>query len=253
MANKTKLPVIFEPTQRHIRVKFNDHIIADSRQVMFLRDVGYSYVYFFPEADVRSEFLIPTDHTTHSGLKGDTIHWTVRVGDREAVNAAYAYPEVKENRPDMRGYIAFEWNAMDAWFEEDEQVLGHPRDPYHRVDVLKSSRHIQVMVDDVVVADTQRPWLVFETGLPVRYYIPQDDIRMEYLSPTETHTICPYKGRADYWSIVVNGKTYEDHVWAYPHPFPEALKAQGALAFYNEKLDIYVDGALEEKPRTVFA
>jgi uncharacterized protein (DUF427 family) len=247
MNKPTKLPVIFEPTHRHIRVKFNNEIIVESRHAMLLRDVGYFIHYFFPESDVQMEYLIPTAHTTHSAIRGDTAHWTVRVGEREAENAAFTYPETQEGRPDMRGYIAFEWNKMEAWFEEDEQVFGHARDPYHRVDAIRSSRHIQVVIDGVLVADSYRPITLFETSLRTRYYIPFEDIHAEYLTPSHTHTYCPYKGRASYYHATINGKEYKDIVWGYPNPLPEALKAQGAWSFYNEKVDVYVDGVLEEK------
>ncbi len=140
---------------------------------------------------------------------------------------------------------------MDAWYEEEEEVFVHPRDPYHRVDTVSSSRHIQVVVDGEIVAETRRAHLLFETGLPTRYYISQEDVRMSLLTPTQTQ--CPYKGVSSYWSVHVNGSVHEDIVWGYPNPIPEIPKIKGLVSFYNEKLDIYVDGVLEEKPRTVWS
>lgn len=253
MTGKNGLNGVFETTQRRIRAEFGGQVIADSKRAMLMRESGHELHYYFPEADVRMDLLVATDHITHSGYKGDAHHWTVKVGEREAENAAWAYPEVKEGRPDMRGYVAFGWKAMDHWYEEDEEVFVHPRDPYHRVDTILSSRHIRVVVNGETIAETHRPHLLFETGLPTRYYIPQEDIRMDLLTPTETHTACPYKGTASYWSIKASNQVYKDLVWGYLDPIPETPKIKGLLAFYNEKLDIYVDGELEGKPRTVWS
>ena len=244
---------IFEPTARRVRVEFGGEIIADSYNVMLLKESSYELVYYFPQADVWSELLEPTDHTTASGYKGEAVHWSVRVGEREAENAAWVYPDTKDNRPDLRGYIAFKWGAMDHWYEENEEVFVHPRDPYHRVDTIQSDRHIRVEIDGVTVAETTRPLLLFETGLPTRYYIPQDDVRMDLLSLTDTHTHCPYKGEASYWTVDIEGVEHRDVVWGYLDPIAEIPRIEGLLAFYNEKLDIYVDGEQESKPRTVFA
>src|SRR5207302_5986889 len=142
--------------------------------------------------------------------KGTASYWHVRVGDRTAENTAWAYEDPPAANSSVKGYIAFYWGKMDAWFEEDDEVFVHPRHPYHRVDVLHSSRHVRVEIDGVTVADTHKPRLLFETTLPTRYYIPKVDARMEYLTPTDTTTACPYKGRAVYWSAEINGKTHEN-------------------------------------------
>lgn len=251
MTGKTKLNGLFEATQRYIRAEFGGQIIADSKHAMLMRESGHELHYYFPEKDVRMDLLVATDHITHSGYKGDARHWTIKVGEREAENAAWAYSEVKENRPDLRGYIAFQWKAMDHWYEEDEEVFVHPRDPYHRVDTIKSSHHIRVVIAGVTVADTHRPYLLFETSLPTRYYIPPEDVRQDLLTPTATTTRCPYKGVASYWSVKVGDNDHADVVWGYLDPIPESPKIKGLLSFYNEKVDIYVDGELEAKPRTV--
>jgi uncharacterized protein (DUF427 family) len=137
---------------------------------------------------------------------------------------------------------------MDGWFEEDEEVTVHARDPYTRIDILDSSRHVEVKIGGVTVADSCRPRLVFETGSPVRTYLPKTDVRMDLLSPTGTATRCPYKGTASYWSVTVDGTTYDDLVWSYASPLPESTKIAGLVAFYDEKVDVYVDGVLEEHP-----
>jgi len=140
---------------------------------------------------------------------------------------------------------------MDAWFEEDDEVFVHPRDPYHRVDVLNSSRHVKVIVGGEVVAETTRPRLLFETGLPTRYYIPKLDVRLDLLTPTNTSTRCPYKGKASYWTVNLGGKEFTDIVWGYPAPIPECPKIENLLCFYDEKVDaVYVDGELQPKPVT---
>ena len=142
---------------------------------------------------------------------------------------------------------------MDAWFEEDEEIIVHPRDPYTRVDTLASSRHVRVFIDGELVADSTRPVLLFETGLPVRYYLPQTDLSTELFTPTDKHTSCPYKGTARYWSATVGGTEHPDIVWSYPTPLPESIKVAGMVSFYNEKVDIEVDGVMQERPRTKFS
>jgi uncharacterized protein (DUF427 family) len=134
---------------------------------------------------------------------------------------------------------------MDSWFEEDEEVFVHPRDPYSRVDVVSSSRHVRVEIEGQVIAETRRPLLLFETGLPTRHYIPKQDVRMDLLEATDSHTRCPYKGIASYWSLNLDGKTFEDIVWSYPAPIPEIPKIENLLSFYNERVDLYVDGKLQ--------
>jgi uncharacterized protein (DUF427 family) len=139
---------------------------------------------------------------------------------------------------------------MDEWYEEDDEVFVHPRDPHHRVDVVNSSRHIRVEVDGQVVAETRRPRLLFETGLPTRYYIPKLDVKSEFLEASSSTTACPYKGRASYYSVRVGDRLIDDLVWYYPSPIPECSKIENLLSFYNEKVDIYVDGELEARPVT---
>jgi uncharacterized protein (DUF427 family) len=139
---------------------------------------------------------------------------------------------------------------MDSWFEEDDEVFVHPRDPYHRVDVLNSSRHVKVVVEGEVVAETHRPRLLFETGLPTRYYFPKLDVRLELLEPTDSVTACPYKGQARYWSVRVGDHVVKDLVWSYPTTIPECPKIENLLSFYNEKVDLYVDGELQVRPKT---
>jgi uncharacterized protein (DUF427 family) len=139
---------------------------------------------------------------------------------------------------------------MDAWFEEDDEVFVHPRDPYHRVDVLNSSRHVKVTLGGELVAETRRPRLLFETSLPVRYYIPMLDVKMELLDPSDTISRCPYKGVAAYWSVRAGGTVHPDLAWSYRSPIPECPKIENLIAFFNERVDLEVDEERLERPQT---
>lgn len=240
-----------EPSPRRVRVVFNGETIADSKRVVLLRETGHLPVYYFPPEDVRSEFLSPTEHHTRCPFKGEASYWTVQVGDRVAENAMWGYLDPLPDREDIRGYSAFYWNRMDAWYEEDEQIFAHPRDPYHRVDVVASSRHVRVVIGGQTIAESRRPMLLFETGLPTRYYLPVEDVQLELLEPTPTSTVCPYKGTAsDYWRLRGDGAG-KDVAWSYPDPIPECPKIRGLIAFFNERVDaLYVDDELQDKPKT---
>ena len=241
--------ILFEPTHRRVRVMFGGLTVADSRGVMLMLEKRRLAIYYFPAKDVRLDLFIPTSYRhTHTG-KGEATFYSLKVGERVAEKAVWRYLEPE--RPDLKDYVAFYWDKMDAWFEEDDEVFVHPRDPYHRVDVLHSSRHVKVVLGGVVVAETNRPSLLFETGLPTRYYIPKVDARLDLLTPTNTSTRCPYKGKASYWSVSVDGKEFKDIVWSYPAPIPECPKIENLLCFYDEKVDaVYVDGELQTRPVT---
>jgi len=240
----------FEDSPRRVRVVFGGETVADSRRAKLLHEAGLLPVYYFPIEDMRMELLEESDHTTHCPFKGDASYWSVRTGDRVAENAVWGYPEPIDSAPPIAGYLAFYWRKMDHWYEEEEEVFVHPRDPYHRVDVLESSRHVKVTVNDAVIAETDRPKILFETGLPPRYYIPPEDVREEALVPSDKQTQCPYKGVASYYSVEADGRRVEDLVWYYPEPIPEAAKIKGHLAFFNEKVDLEVDGEEQKRPLT---
>lgn len=240
----------WEDSQRRVRVIFADTTIADSTKVMRLIEYGRLPIYYFPQEDVHMDALVATDHHTHSPLKGDASYWTIRVGDRVTENAAWSYPNPPSDAPQVKGYIAFYWDRMGAWYEEDEQVFAHARDPYKRVDILPSSRSVRVILGGVTVADTHHPRLLLETGLPTRYYIPMQDVHMELLAPTETTTRCPYKGKASYWSAHVGTQIFKDIVWSYQELLPACTPVEGLLCFFNERVDIYVDDQLLPKPTT---
>ncbi len=153
----------------------------------------------------------------------------------------------------MHDYVRFEWGAMDEWFEEDEPVYVHPRDPYKRVDILASSRHVTVRIGGVVVADSHRPHILFETGLPPRYYLPLADVRMDLLRPSDRRTQCPYKGTATYWNVLIEGTEHAGLVWTYRTPLPESQKIAGLACFYDEHVEMTIDGQPQEQPRTPFS
>ena len=250
VAELTQLRVRTEPNRRRVRVFFGGEAVADSSATLYLFETGHLPVYYFPRADVRFDLLEPSSEKSHCPYKGDASYYTVVAGGRRYENAVWAYPEPIASVPELADYVAFYWNKADAWYEEDDEVFKHPRDPYHRVDVLSSSRHVQVRVGGVLVAESSRPRLLFETGLPVRYYLPKLDARRELLVPSPTRSRCPYKGEAVYWSVRNGDELLEDIVWSYPAPIPEAPKLENLLAFYNEKTDITVDGVLQERPAT---
>jgi uncharacterized protein (DUF427 family) len=168
-----------------------------------------------------------------------------------AKDGAWAY--LDSPIEELRGLVRFEWQALDEWLEEDELVYVHPRSPYSRVDILSSSRRVQVLVDGVELADSSHPHILFETGLPPRYYLPLADVRTELLAPSEKVSQCPYKGTATYWHAQVGDQRYDDFVWMYRSPLAESAKIAGLACFYNEKVDLIVDGVPQERPRTPFS
>jgi uncharacterized protein (DUF427 family) len=237
----------FEDSPRRVRAVLNGQTVADSRHVKLLHETGHIPVYYFPEADVRLELLRRSGQTSRSRHKGLEVGWSVSVGGRAEDGAAWSYSELPESARFLAGYFAFNWDRMDAWYEEDEQVFVHARDPYHRVDIRDSSRHVRVVIDGEPVADTRRLKLLFETGLPTRYYIPRTDVRSHMLEASERHTGCPYKGTASYYSVRTSKRLVRDVVWYYPEPFADAAGIKDLLAFYNERVELEVDGERQEK------
>lgn len=238
----------WEPSARWVRVKLGDEIVADSKRAILVWEGTYFINYYFPPEDVRRDLLEPTGR---SGRGRET--WHVNGGRKVAENAAWSYTDLAPENEALAGYITFRWSKMDAWYEEEEEIFVHPRDPYHRVDVIPSSRHIKVEVNGEVVAESKRPYLLFETGMPTRYYLPQEDVHMDLLAATKTQTSCPYKGVASYWAVQANGDSVKDIVWGYLNPIQEAGKLKDLLSFYNEKVTIYVDGELENQPQTAWS
>ena len=243
--------ILFEPSPRRVRVKFGGETIADSLAAHLLFETRHLPVYYFPKRDVRMDLLRPSEHRTFCPYKGTASYWSVALGDRVSENAVWGYPEPFDKVARLRDFVAFYWDRVDSWFEEDEEVFVHPRDPYKRVDVIASSRHVQVVLGGETVADTRRARFLFETRLPTRYYIPPEDVRMDLLVPSATLTACPYKGRATYCSVRIGPGEFPDIVWCYPDPIPECPKIAGLLCFFNEQVDeIRVDGVAVPRPLT---
>ena len=243
--------VTLERSPRRVRVKFNGETIADSTAAHLLFETRHLPVYYFPRADVRMDKLTPTDHHTFCPYKGRASYWTIRVGDKVSENAVWAYPDPYDEVPALKDFVAFYWDRVDGWYEEDEEIFVHPRDPYKRIDVVASSRHVEVVVGGQIVADTRRARFLFETRLPTRYYIPPEDVRMDLLVPSDKATACPYKGKAAYHSVKIGQELFPDIVWSYPDPIAECPKIKGHLCFFNELVDeIRVDGVAVPRPVT---
>jgi uncharacterized protein (DUF427 family) len=240
-----------EPGAKRVRAYFGGEAVVDSTRPVLVWEVPYYPTYYFPIDDVRTELLEADGGVAHSPSRGDGVTFTVRVGETRARAAALRYRESPIE--ELRGLIRLDWHAMDAWFEEDEEVFTHPRSPYTRIDILASSRHVRVEVAGTTIAESTSPRLLFETGLPVRYYLPKPHVRMDLLVRTDTASHCPYKGQAEWWSVSAEDGLHEDVAWSYRAPLPESQKVAGLVAFYNEKIDIFVDGELQERPVTKFS
>ena len=184
----------FEESPRRVRVTFGGETLVDTQRAMLLREARHVPVYYFPADDVRKELLTPNEHHTVCPYKGEASYWNVAAGGKTAESAAWSYLDPKANSRDIAGYLAFYWNRMDAWYEEEDEIFVHARDPYKRVDVLNSSRHVQVTVGGEVVADSKRPRLVLETGHLIRYYLPREDVRMDLLAPSDTKITVSLQG-----------------------------------------------------------
>lgn len=231
----------WEDTPRRYRAELGAAVVADSRRAKLMYETGIPPVLYLPFADLDERLLEPTDHATHCPFKGDASYYTVRAGDRVAENAAWTYPEPLPGAPPLAGYAALAWDAMDRWLEEDEPVFHRLRDPYHRVDVRAGSRHVRVHAGGETLAETTRPQLVFETGLPPRVYVPRADVTAA-LEPSPTVTRCPYKGEASYWSARANGHALADAAFSYERPLPEFAQAGGHLCFLGEGVEVEIDG-----------
>lgn len=240
-----------EPSHKRVRAYLGQELVADTTRPLLVWEVPYYPSYYIPAADVRAE-LIATGAVEHSPSRGDAHIYDLRTAaGATAAGAARRYPH--SPIAELRDVVHITWSAMDEWLEEEEPVYTHPRDPYTRVDILASSRHVEIGLDGVTVADSRQPRILFETGLPPRYYLPLADLRLDLVVPSDTRSHCPYKGVARYWHLDVNGRRYQDIVWMYRSPLPESQKIAGLAAVYNEKVDLYLDGELQPRPRTHFS
>jgi uncharacterized protein (DUF427 family) len=240
-----------ETSPKRVRILLAGEFVADSHQVRLVWEKPYFPTYYVPVDDVRADALMTTDATEHSPSRGDGTLYDVRVGERVAPQAALRYADSPIE--ELRDLVRFDWDAMDAWYEEDDEVFVHARDPYKRIDVLSSSTHVEVLVDDLVVADSRRALLLFESRLPTRYYLPQTDLRLDLLRPSDYTSRCPYKGTAEYWHLDTGTSVHQNAVWTYRFPTLEVARIAGHAAFFNVRVYLRFDGELQERPRSPFS
>lgn len=239
-----------EPSPKRIRAVIAGETVADSCNAMLLQESGHQPIYYFPPEDVRFDLLESSDKHTRCPKKGEASYYSVRVGDRVVKDAAWYYPDPIDGAPPIKDLIAFYWERVDQWLEEDEEVFGHARDPYHRLDLRRTNRHIRVLLDGEVLAETDRALALFESNLPTRWYMPREDVRAS-LEPSETTSTCPYKGHAGYYSVrLSSGELAADLVWYYPEPLLEVSAIAGLVCFFNERVDLELDGELQERPNS---
>ena len=221
---------------RRVRATFAGEAVLNTVRGMLVHETGLLPQLYMPRDDIRADLIRPTDHHTYCPFKGTASYWSVTVGNQVAENAIWAYPEPNPESHWLNGYAGFYWDAMDEWYDEDERVEGHLRDPYHRVDVRRSSRPVRVLLGETVLAETRRPLLLSETGLPNRFYVPAADVRQDLLEPSDTHTMCPYKGTASYWSVSAGDRKLADAVWSYPQAEGDSAAISGYLSFLHDDL-----------------
>ena len=236
-----------EHSRKRIRILLAGELVADTTGALLVWEMPYYPTYYVPAADVHAK-LVPAGADSDARL-GEAEVLTVDVpGGTTAERAARRYPASPARQ--LNDAVRFEWGAMSEWLEEDEPVYTHPRDPHTRVDILASSRHVRVEIDGVTVADSRSPRILFETGLPPRYYLPLPDVRTDLLRPSDSQSHCPYKGSAAYWSVDTGTSVHEDVVWIYRMPLPESQKIAGLAAFYDEKVDVFIDEVAQRRPHT---
>jgi uncharacterized protein (DUF427 family) len=255
---------LHEPVARRVRIEHGNETIAETDQPLLVwepRRIVPSYA--IPVDDLHAE-LVPVagqDETPdpaqsrvlHPGIPfavhtapGQSL--TVRTQNESLESAAFRPAD-----PDLEGYVILDFRALDAWYEEDERIVSHPQDPFKRISVRRSSRQVQIEVDGQLLAESKQARLLFETGLPTRYYLPEADVRTELFVPSDRRTYCAYKGQASYWSVDLGERVHKNLVWTYRQPLHDALPVRDLLAFYNERVDIVVDGERQQRPVTIFS
>jgi uncharacterized protein (DUF427 family) len=254
----------FEPTAKRVRALLGDETVVDStRAVLVWEPTRVVPVYAVPEKDITADLVPVGPPVTDAPLEGPPArgpgdfgaHTTpgrpVLVRNGSGRQAMGFLPD----DPALDGYVVLDFPGFDGWLEEDDPIDGHPRDPYHRVDVRRSSRAVRIEAGGSVVAESTRPRLLFETVLPVvRSYLPREDVRTDLLQPSETRTVCAYKGVARYWSLQVPGGPLErDLVWSYEDPMPEAIQIAGLMCFFDERVGVTVEGERRERPITFWS
>jgi uncharacterized protein (DUF427 family) len=239
-----------EPVPRRIRGFVGGALVVDTVRALYVWEWANYPQYYIPAEDVLAGTLVDEGHLQHT-RRGAVRAQGVHVGDVRRPRAARLVTDSPIDG--LNGTVRFEWSALDSWFEEDEQVFVHPRNPYVRVDALRSTRPVRVEMDGLVLAESSSPVMVFETGLPTRYYLPRTDVSYEHLVPSATVTECPYKGTTTgYWSVVADGTVHPDLAWSYDFPTRQLSPIAGMIAFYDEKVDVVLDGVRLDRPETHF-
>lgn len=255
-----------EPIAKRIRATLGGEPVVDSTRALIVyepRRVVPSFA--VPVDDLHAELTpaapseAPSDDVglrlpdvTSLPVLDPSIPFSVHTAEGEPVEVVAANGRAAGFRladPDLTDYVLLDFGGFDEWYEEDERNIAHPRDPYHRIDVLPSSRHIRLELDGVVLAESNRARLLFESMLPTRYYLPREDVRVP-LHVSDKHTRCAYKGEASYLSPEVGGRVIDDLVWTYPQPLHDADRVTDLVAFFDEKVDLVLDGERRERPIT---
>jgi uncharacterized protein (DUF427 family) len=237
-----------ESSPRRIRGLAGGETVVDSRQPRMLHEQGKLPIYLFPRTDVRTDLLHPSKRRTQSANKGEARWWDLELDSGRVEAAAWEYSAPPPDAPPLDGLFGFRWEALEEWFEEDERAIVHPRDPYHRVDVLDTSRRVRISLEGQILADSTRARVIFETNLPPRWYLPREDVKAE-LQESELRTGCAYKGYASYYSLPA-GDAGRDIAWIYENPRREVAPVAGMVCFFNERVDIELDGEPQERPLT---
>jgi uncharacterized protein (DUF427 family) len=227
-----------EPLRRRMRVKFGGNWIADSENIVLLFEPGHYPMAYFPETDVSSNTLQRTDHTTHHPDLGPTSWFTVQAGERRAARAAWQHMHLPAYASELQGRVVFAWPSMDAFYEEDERIVGHAADSYHRIDIRQTSRHLVVRHRDRTICDTRQPMVLYESGFAPRWYVPRADVDESALTPVERQTFCPYKGLCSYYNIADASLA----AWSYPHAYPEVGRISNFLSFEPDIVSVQLDG-----------
>ncbi|WP_234039664.1 DUF427 domain-containing protein [Micromonospora coerulea] len=240
-----------EPVPRRIRAFLAGEQVLDTTRARYVWEWPFYPQYYIPIADVNHDLLVDEQRSDESRRGNARMHG-LRVGETSRDGCARWYGT--DALPGLTDTVRFEWAALDGWFEEDQEIFVHPRNPYARVDALRSSRRVRVELDGTVLAESTSPVLVFETGLPTRYYLNRTDVNFRHLVPSATATACAYKGRtSDYWSVRIDGTVHPDLAWSYDFPTAALLPIAGLVTFYNEKVDLIVDGERLSRPKTHFS
>jgi uncharacterized protein (DUF427 family) len=240
-----------EPAPRRVRAVVAGTVVFDTTSAVYVWEWPYYPQYYIPLADVSADALVDEGHAQRL-KRGTAARHGLRVGDVSRPGCAHVYGE--DALTGLAEMVRFDWAALDAWFEEDEEVFVHPRNPYSRVDAIRSTRQVRVELDGVVLAESSSPVMVFETGLPTRYYLNRTEVNFEHLMSSETVTSCPYKGTTSgYWSVRLGDETHQDLAWTYGFPTRQMLPIAGLIAFYNEKVDITLNGERLARPTTHFS